>query len=138
MPVHQRTGGGGYWSQSGQNPDSGGAGRQRGGLGIVKEYEILRGEVRFTHRGERHYCEAQGFDGGAPGAMAESEIHAASGETTVIPSKLVTTLQAGDRVTISTAGGGGYGKPDERDRHAVNDDIADGKVSKEAAAKLYS
>ena len=51
-------------------PDSGGAGKHRGGLGIVKEYEILNGEVRFTHRGERHMCAAQGFKGGEPGAMA--------------------------------------------------------------------
>ena len=59
--------------------DSGGAGRQRGGLGIVKEYEILEGEVRFTHRGERHYCAASGYDGGGPGAMAESVIHERAG-----------------------------------------------------------
>jgi N-methylhydantoinase B len=118
--------------------DSGGAGRQRGGLGIVKEYEILQGEVRFTHRGERHYCAASGFDGGAPGGMAESEIHAASGETTVIPSKLVTTLREGDRVVISTAGGGGYGRSTERDREALRDDVGNGKVSQDAVAKLYT
>jgi N-methylhydantoinase B len=118
--------------------DSGGAGRQRGGLGIVKEYEILQGEVRFTHRGERHYCAASGYDGGGPGGMAESEIRAASGATTIIPSKLVTTLHQGDRVIVSTAGGGGYGKPVERDRQAIADDISNGKVSEEAARKLYS
>ncbi len=70
--------------------------------------------------------------------MAESEIHAASGETTIIPSKLVTTLRQGDRVVVSTAGGGGYGKPVERDRQAIMDDISNGKVSEEAASKLYS
>ncbi len=118
--------------------DSGGAGRQRGGLGIVKEYEILQGDVRFTHRGERHYVAASGFDGGAPGGMAKSEIHSASGETTIIPSKLVTTLRQGDRVVVSTAGGGGYGKPVERDRQAIMDDISNGKVSEESATTLYS
>ncbi|MGE3989278.1 hydantoinase B/oxoprolinase family protein [Pseudorhodoplanes sp.] len=119
-------------------PDSGGAGRQRGGLGIMKEYEILQGEVRFTHRGERHYCAAGGSDGGGPGGMAESEIRAASGEITIIPSKLVTTLQTGDRVVISTAGGGGNGNPAERDRQLLGDDVSDGKVSAAAATELYS
>jgi len=118
--------------------DSGGAGRQRGGLGIVKEYEVLHGEVRFTHRGERHFCASSGFDGGGQGGMAESEIRAVSGETTVIPSKLVTTLHKGDRVVVSTAGGGGYGKPVDRDRQAIVDDVRNGKVSEEAARKLYS
>jgi N-methylhydantoinase B len=50
----------------------------------------------------------------------------------------VTTLQQGDRVIVSTAGGGGYGKPVERDRQAIADDISNGKVSEEAARKLYS
>lgn len=119
-------------------PDSGGAGRQRGGLGIVKEYEILQGEVRFTHRGERHFCAASGYAGGGEGMRAESVIHSSSGDATVIPSKLVTTLSADDRVVISTAGGGGNGNPAERDRQSLNDDVRDGKVSDEAAARLYS
>ena len=70
--------------------------------------------------------------------MAKSEIHSASGETTIIPSKLVTTLRQGDRVVVSTAGGGGYGKPVERDRQAIMDDISNGKVSEESATTLYS
>jgi len=45
-------------------PDSGGAGRWRGGLGIVREYEILdgpgAGDVSFSHRGERHFSAAAG------------------------------------------------------------------------------
>ncbi len=36
-------------------PDSGGAGEFRGGLGVVREYEVLEGEVSFSHRGERHF-----------------------------------------------------------------------------------
>ena len=56
--------------------DSGGAGAHRGGLGIVREYEILHGEVRFTHRGERHFIAPQaGGSGGHDGAMARTVIH---------------------------------------------------------------
>ena len=47
----------------------------------------------------------------------------------MIPSKLVTTLHAGDRVTFETAGGGGYGAPERRDPQARALDVADGKVA---------
>jgi N-methylhydantoinase B/oxoprolinase/acetone carboxylase alpha subunit len=116
-------------------PDSGGAGRQRGGLGIVKEYEVLDGEVRFTHRGERHMCAAQGDGGGQPGAMAVSEIVRQSGARETIPSKAMALLRAGDRVMITTAGGGGNGQPGERDAGMLARDLCDGKVSD---PKLYA
>ena len=52
------------------------------------------------------------------------------------PSKLVTTLQAGDRVVMETAGGGGYGDPAARDPAKLRGDLADGKISTEGA-KAY-
>ena len=117
--------------------DSGGPGRHRGGLGVVREYEVLEGEVTFSHRGERHFSAPQGAQGGAPGARAHSEIRRARGATEVIPSKLVTTLRQGDRVVVETAGGGGYGDPAERDPGALERDLRNGKVSAEAAARDY-
>jgi N-methylhydantoinase B len=116
-------------------PDSGGPGRQRGGLGIVKEYEVLEGEVRFTHRGERHMCAAQGDGGGRPGAMAVSEIVRQSGKREIIPSKMMALLRAGDRVVITTAGGGGNGRPSERDATMLERDVLNGKVS---SPQLYA
>src|SRR5262244_1100403 len=113
--------------------DSGGAGAQRGGLGTVREYEILHGEVRFTHRGERHFIAPNGRSGGGDGAMARTVIHRADGSEEVVPSKLVTTLHVGDRVVFETAGGGGYGDPARRDAQKVRADLADGKISAEGA-----
>ena len=118
--------------------DSGGAGRQRGGLGVVKEYEILDGEVAFTYRGERHFYAPQGALGGGDGAKAHAVIHRADGREEVIPSKMMTTLARGDRVVIETAGGGGNGVPDARDRAPVDIDVADGKVSTAAAQGKYA
>lgn len=117
--------------------DSGGAGAQRGGLGVVKEFQVLDTETTFTHRGERHYCAASGSHGGSAGAMAVSIIHRADGRDEVVPSKLVTTLKPGDRVTVETAGGGGYGDPKRRDPALVKADIANGKVSAKAAREIY-
>ncbi|TDR89818.1 hydantoinase B/oxoprolinase family protein [Enterovirga rhinocerotis] len=117
--------------------DSGGAGRQRGGLGIVKEYEILEGEVRFTYRGERHFHAPQGTQGGGEGEKAAAVIKRAAGGEEVIPSKQMATLWRGDRVVIETAGGAGYGPPATRDPEALALDIEDGKVSAGVAAGRY-
>jgi N-methylhydantoinase B/oxoprolinase/acetone carboxylase alpha subunit len=117
--------------------DTGGAGEFRGGVGIVREYEMLQGPVKFSHRGERHFSQARGLLGGGPGSSAYSEIRRRAGGVEVIRSKIVTTLDAGDRVLIRTPGGGGYGDPKKRDRARVAADLADGKISAEVARDVY-
>lgn len=117
--------------------DSGGPGRQRGGLGIVKEFETLVDGVTMTHRGERHYHPAAGSHGGLPGAKAHSVLLRTSGAQEVISSKLVSTMHRGDRLVVATAGGGGYGDPKERDREAVREDLSNGKISEAAARTVY-
>lgn len=119
------------------NRDSGGAGRQRGGLGSIFEYEILDGEVTLTYRGERHSCAAAGHDGGAPGGLSRALIRRSGGSEEVIPSKIVATLRKGDRLVVETAGGGGYGPAAARDPARIAADIADGKVGREAARLAY-
>lgn len=123
--------------RTGLREDSGGPGQFRGGLGIVREYEVLEGEVTFTYRGERHYCSAAGAQGGGRGSMARGIIHRADGRVEEIPSKLVTLLRARDRVVIETAGGGGFGDPARRDAGLVQADVDNGKVSAEQAQKAY-
>jgi len=118
-------------------PDSGGAGQYRGGLGLIKEFELLGEDAIFTHRGERHYFPAQGSAGGASGACEYSTIVRATGAVEEIPSKQVATLHRGDRVIVQTPGGGGYGDPALRDPAALAADIADGKVSPSQAATHY-
>jgi N-methylhydantoinase B len=115
--------------------DSGGAGEYRGGLGVVREYEVLADGVSFTHRGERHYSAAPGLAGGLAGASAHSVIRRADGREEVIPSKALTVLNKGDRVIVQTPGGGGYGDPKRRVN--VAEDVANGKVSLESARALY-
>ena len=117
--------------------DSGGAGEYRGGLGITREYQVLDGEIKFTHRGERHFCAAQGYQGGLEGGTAYSEIIRSSGQKEVIPSKIVTSLKENDRLIIETAGGGGYGSPSQRSHERILADVVDGKVSPEKASLVY-
>ncbi|MCZ6524333.1 MAG: hydantoinase B/oxoprolinase family protein, partial [Alphaproteobacteria bacterium] len=73
---------------------------------MVREYEVLEGEIAFSHRGERHFTAPQGAHGAAPAAGTHSEIRRTGGATEVTPSKLVTKLQKSDRVVVETGGGG--------------------------------
>ena len=108
---------------------TGGSGTTRGGLGLVKEFEVLaEGGVSFSHRGERHFSPARGIYGGEDGGLAHSEIIRRDGTIEVIPSKIVTRLAKGDRVSVGTAGGAGRGDPDGRPTVAVHEDQANGKV----------
>lgn len=117
--------------------DTGGAGEFRGGVGIVREYEILHGPLKFSHRGERHYSQARGLLGGGPGGIAYSEIRRRDGTVEEIQSKIVTTLETGDRVLIRTPGGGGYGNPKKRSRDAVLADVDNGKVTATVARDIF-
>jgi N-methylhydantoinase B len=109
--------------------DSGGDGAFRGGLGLVREYEVLSGDVVFTHRGERHVHPARGRQGGGAGARAYSVIKRADGGVLEINSKTVERLVPGDRILVETAGGGGYGEPATRDPAARAADVANRKVA---------
>src|ERR1700722_576987 len=117
---------------------SGGAGEWRGGLGLVREYEVLdgpgAGDVSFSHRGERHFSAAARLGGGGGGARARSVIHRADGRDEIIPSKIATVLRPGDRVTVETAGGGGYGDPHRRTSALMQADFADGKIETPSAS----
>jgi len=112
----------------GLRPDSGGIGRQRGGLGVVKEYEFLADDIRFTFRGERHYTAARGSAGGGDGAMSRATLYRADGRTEQL-TKCVTTVSKGDRLVLETAGGGGYGEPRERAPQAAAADRANRKIT---------
>jgi N-methylhydantoinase B len=82
---------------------SGGAGRRRGGDGIIRELEA-REPMRFTLIGERRRHAPQGREGGRPGAPGRDLL---GGQP--IPAKTEGELAPGDRLRIETPGGGGYG-----------------------------
>lgn len=117
--------------------ESGGAGQYRGGLGYVKQYEMLDEDVTFTHRRDRHDFQPWGLAGGKPAPRCRTEVHRASGDVETLPSKTITDLDEGDRVISYTTGGGGYGNPQRRDAMAIAQDVRDGKISPEQAEATY-
>jgi N-methylhydantoinase B len=114
--------------------DSGGAGEFRGGLGQVMEVSV-RGDRAFTLSPlfDRTRFAAQGYAGGESGAFGR--IAASTGE--VLERKGVREFPAGTKVTLELPGGGGFGSALRRDPAAVADDVRDGLVSVEAAARDY-
>jgi len=83
---------------------SGGAGRHRGGDGIVRELEALA-PMTFTLITERRRHAPRGRDGGADGEPGRNLLN---GDP--LPSKAAGELRPGDRLRIETPGGGGYGR----------------------------
>lgn len=90
-------------------PDSGGAGRHRGGHGILREYEFLA-PATVTVNAERRQRAPYGLQGGAD-ARAGHNTLIRDGVSQTMPAKFTTNVQPGDRLIIATAGGGGWGKP---------------------------
>ncbi len=114
--------------------DSGGAGRQRGGLGQVMEV-ASRDDESFAifARFERVENAPRGRDGGADGAPGRVSL--ASGAS--LRPKGVQIIPAGERLVVEMPGGGGLGDVADRDPEAIETDLRRGYITPEAARRIY-
>jgi N-methylhydantoinase B/oxoprolinase/acetone carboxylase alpha subunit len=87
---------------------SGGAGRRRGGDGLLREYEF-RAPVTLSLLGERRGIAPYGLAGGEPGACGRNRVTRRDGSVEELPGRSTLQLEAGDRLCVETPGGGGYG-----------------------------
>ncbi|MBD3844476.1 hydantoinase B/oxoprolinase family protein [Bosea sp. SSUT16] len=118
--------------------DSGGAGRYRGGCGIVREYEILAEEATFAVRVDSLKNPPWGIAGGRGGGVGSVTLNpGTTNERPIPPLSDGTRLKRGDVLRIETGGGGGYGHPFDRSPTAVLEDVLGGFVGTDAAAALY-
>ena len=113
-----------------------GAGRQRGGFGLVREYEIECDDALLYASFGRTVTRPWGVDGGGAGSCNGIEVirDGATQHLTRTPRFAVTR---GDRIRIRTGGGGGWGDPLTRDPHAVARDVRDGLLSIADATASY-
>lgn len=118
-------------------PDTGGAGRQRGALGVVRQYRFLAPDIVVQVRSDRFKSRPWGLHGGGEGAAARAWLNPGTDRAEVLPSKFIRTLHAGDVFRAEMAGSGGYGSPLERDPERVLEDVRQGKVSAEHARSQY-
>lgn len=118
--------------------DTGGAGRQRGGLATRVTMEPRGESVTLTYGIEGKINPPKGVRGGHDGSEPSTWVEdLKTGERREIPVVGRYDLQSGEKVVSITPGGGGYGDPLERDVLAVLDDYRESRVSVEAAAAQY-
>lgn len=116
-------------------PDSGGAGRLRGGLGQRIEISSATGQEFLIFLSvERVLNAAAGRHGGHPGATGRIRLNEAGDD---LPGKGELRVKACDKVIFETPGGGGFGAPEERNSEALARDISAGLVSEKAAREIY-
>ena len=89
-------------------PGSGGEGKFRGGDGIVREIEVLT-DCAVTLLADRRSRGPWGLSEGADGAAGKTYITRHDGSIEPMPGKFSTRLRTGERITIETPGGGGWG-----------------------------
>ena len=118
-------------------PDSGGAGRWRGGLGARRTWRILERGSRATVCCERTRSAPFGIEGGAAGAPARISVVDPDGAERVLNSKGAFDAPAGALVVFDVPGSGGYGPPAARDPARLGEDLADGYVTPEGARRDY-
>ncbi len=118
-------------------PDSGGAGRYRGGLGYEVELDWLGGEGTVSLRRERHKFGPWGLEGGGAAPVCRTEMAHGSGVVEPLPGKILAPIERGEQLRYWTTGGGGYGSPFTREPAQVLADVLDGRVSLEAARETY-
>ena len=122
--------------QYGMWENSAGPGRHRGGLGYVRDYQVLT-DCIVTCRTSNHHFTAWGLDGGGSPRTSTTTINPDRPDRESLGPIVTRQLRAGDVLRLEQSGGGGYGDPFERDPAAVASDVRDGYVSITAAREAY-
>jgi N-methylhydantoinase B len=91
---------------------SGGAGRHRGGHGVVRALRIVGHDARVSLQSDRRRFPPYGLDGGKDGTTGRNSMRDRDGNLRELPGKVSLTLRAGETVTVETPGGGGWGRED--------------------------
>src|SRR5258707_5750645 len=118
-------------------PDSGGAGKFRGGLGIVREYVNLA-DARFSIRSSKHVIAPHGAAGGGPGRTGDLTVNPGTAEENHLPTRYADyPLKEGDIFRLESPGGGGLCDPFERDPAKVIADVVPTYVSAQRAEPDY-
>ncbi|WP_159993145.1 hydantoinase B/oxoprolinase family protein [Roseomonas sp. 18066] len=120
------------------NRDSGGAGRFRGGCGVVREYEVMADEAMLAVRIDGVQNPPWGADGGLAAGPGRVTVNPGTAREQVLnPLSDGNRLKRGDVLRIETGGGGGRGHPYDRPAALVLQDVLGGMVGAEAAARDY-
>ncbi len=115
-----------------------GAGKFRGGCGLIRDYRLLNSNAELTTIVSRHRIPPWGFAGGKDGSPNVVEIHPADGSEPIIGATFSNyPMRKGDLVRFISGCGGGYGDPLERPVDKVWQDVKDEYITIETAAREY-
>lgn len=117
-------------------PDSCGAGRFRGGLGLRRRYTLLNDEATLQLRSDRMRFLPYGLSGGRPARGARNVLDP-DGAARMMPAKFAVVLKRGDVILHEQPGGGGFGDPFERDPERVAADARNDKITLEYARREH-
>ncbi len=117
--------------------DSEGAGRRKGGAGMLVEFGPVRGEMEVAFVSDGTTNPAKGVRGGGAGGAAYQAIRSVDGTEVPTANSDVVTLRTGDVIVSHCCGGGGYGPPETREPERVHRDVVEGWVSAERAQSVY-
>ena len=108
-------------------PDSGGIGRWRGGLGLIRRYETLT-DTRLSTWFERTQTPGRGLLKGGNGKPADVIVNEGKKTWTALKCGNI-PIPKGTMITVSTGGGGGFGAPDKRSQQDIEEDLLQGYTS---------
>jgi N-methylhydantoinase B len=117
-------------------PDSCGAGKWRGGLGLRRRYTLLNEEATLQLRSDRITFLPYGLAGGRPARGTRNVLNPGPAEREM-PAKFATVLRRGDVIQHDQPGGGGFGDPFTRDPARVAADVRDEKITVEFARREH-
>jgi len=118
-------------------PNSGGAGKYRGGPGSQAVFHAHRCPLRFAINAGAHEHPPQGVRGGKPGSSTRIYKEDANGQRTDLGISIDVRLAKGERLVSFACGGGGYGKPEARDPKKIEHDLTEGWITPEYAKEQY-
>ncbi|MFZ0021585.1 MAG: hydantoinase B/oxoprolinase family protein [Acetobacteraceae bacterium] len=118
-------------------PDTGGAGKFRGGMSQRKTWRMLADEGVLQVRADRQTHRPYGLYGGGPGAAGRNMLDPGLPTEQKLHAKLTMTLRRGQLFRHELPGAGGWGDALERDLAFVAKDLRDGLVTIEGAARDY-
>ena len=121
--------------------DHAGHGQYRGGPGIRRDFEVLvDGVAAETSIQNSETLLAVGVRGGSDGAASYAVLNPDTPEEQVFrrQGQAAVMLKSGDVMSYRAGGGGGYGRPGDRDRSLVEQDIVEEKVTEDTAAEIYA
>lgn len=119
-------------------PDSGGAGKYRGGLGVRRDIRIIGHDCSFSIKADRQRVAPWGLFGGGDGHVGQIILDPDSDHAQVLdPKRSGIPVKAGSVVSVRTPGAGGYGDPRERSRDKIRFDLEEGMITPESAVRDY-